>query len=91
MAPGDRVLAHARTAIAQAWWARRAVITSEIIVPGYPGRPPCFKITKRSNGGRQARRRRRGAGCGQTPGPERLSPSVIDPVGPEGAEFALIA
>jgi hypothetical protein len=55
---------------------------------GLPDRPPAFQDREDIRGSMRVGRRQRVAGGGQTPVPWRLSRSVIDSVGPAGAEFA---
>jgi hypothetical protein len=69
-------------------WARIDDQRRRSFVTDYPGRPPGFQDHEDIRGIMHAGRRQRVADGGQTPVPWRLSRSVINSVGPVGAEFA---
>jgi hypothetical protein len=69
-------------------WARIDDQRQRSFVTGYSDRPPGFQDHEDIRGSMHAGRRQRVADGGQTSVLWRLSRSVIDSVGPAGAEFA---
>src|SRR5712692_2980410 len=72
-------------------WARIDDQRQRSFVTGYPGPPARLSESRRHRGRMRAGRRQPAATGGQTSHLYRLSRSVINSVGPAGAEFARIA